>query len=156
VNVLAKHPVSERELLLTRVFDAPVDLVWQAWTQKRHLEKWLASHTVTILHAEFDVRPGGRWRVCVRFPDGAELWVGGVYREIAENELLVMTDTWDEESATPGRETVVTVRFKDLGGKTQVTLHQAPFDSVEARDGHSRSWSACFDILAARLAKTAV
>ena len=48
MNALAKPAVSERELLLTRVFDAPVELVWQAWTQKPHLEKWLAPHTVTI------------------------------------------------------------------------------------------------------------
>jgi hypothetical protein len=47
----------------------------------------------------------------------------------------------------------VTVRFKDLGGKTQVTLHQAPFYSIETRDGHSRGWNACLDILAERLAK---
>jgi uncharacterized protein YndB with AHSA1/START domain len=155
VNAIARHAVSEREVLLTRVFDAPVDLVWQAWTQKAHLEKWLAPHTVTILQAQVDLRPGGRWRLHVRFPSSAEYWVGGVYREIVENRLLVMTDTFDEESATPGRETVVTVRFKDLGGKTQVTLHQAPFDSKETCDGHSRAWRACLDILAQRLAKTA-
>ena len=90
--------------LLTRVFDAPVELVWQAWTQKPHLEKWLAPHTVTIVHAQVDLRPGGRWRLRVRFPGGAEYWVGGVYREIVPNKLLVMTDTWDEEfgDARPG------------------------------------------------------
>ena len=153
MNALAKRAVAERELLLTRVFDAPVDLVWQAWTQKPHLEKWLAPHTVTIVHAQVDLRPGGRWRLRVRFPGGAEYWVGGIYREIVPNKLLVMTDTWDEESATPGPETIVTVRFKDLGGKTKVTLHQAPFDSIETRDGHSRGWNACLDILAERLAK---
>jgi uncharacterized protein YndB with AHSA1/START domain len=108
---------------------------------------------VTILQAQVDLRPGGRWRLQVRFPGGAEYWVGGVYREIVPNELLVMTDTWDEESATPGLETIVTVRFRDLGGRTEVTLHQAPFDSAETRDGHSRGWNACLDVLAQRLAK---
>ena len=122
MNALAKRAVSERELLLTRVSDAPVELVWQAWTQKPHLEKWLAPHTVTIVHAQVDLRVGGRWRLRVRFPGGAEYWVGGVYREIVPNKLLVMTDTWDEESATPGPETIVTVRFKDVGGKFRFRL----------------------------------
>ena len=153
MNALARRAVTAHDLVLTRVFDAPVELVWQAWTQQPHLEKWLAPQTVTILQAEVDLRPGGRWRLHVRFPGGSDYWVGGVYREIVPNHLLVMTDTWDEESAAPGPETIVTVRFKDLGDKTQVTLHQAPFDSIATRDGHSRGWNACLDMLARRLAE---
>ena len=137
MNALAKRAVSERELLLTRVFDAPVELVWQAWTQKPHLEKWLAPHTVTIVHAQVDLRVGGRWRLRVRFPGGAKYWVGGVYREIVPNERIVSTETYEglpegvsEEDGT----TVNTATFTESSdGRTTLTiLVQAP--SKETRD----------------------
>ena len=143
----------DRTLVIERVFDAPVDLVWKCWTEPQHLTQWSAPRGFTIPHSEGDLRPGGKWRVQMRSPAGNDLWLGGVYREIVENKRLVMTNAW-EEDGTPGHETLVTVRFEELGGKTQVTLHQAPFDSVETRDGHSRGWNACLDILAERLAKT--
>ena len=87
----------------------------------------------------------------MRAPDGQELWLGGIYREIVANRLLVMTHAWDD-GGKPGHETLVTVRFADLGAKTRVTLEQTGFDSVESRDGHRGGWSECLDILAEHLA----
>jgi uncharacterized protein YndB with AHSA1/START domain len=146
----------ERTLVITRVFDAPVSLVWQAWTQSEHISKWSAPRGFTIPHSEGDLRPGGQWRCCMRAPDGKELWLGGVYREIVLNKLIVMTHVWDDENGRPGPETVVTVRFeelgKDLGPKTIVTLQQTGFDSVQSRDGHAGGWGECFDLLAEHLA----
>jgi len=145
---------SDRELVLTRVFDAPVGLVWQCWTRKEHIEKWLAPHGLTIPMAGLDLRAGGKWYVCIRWPEGREVWAGGTYREIVPNKLLVMTDIWDARSATPGPETVVTVRFIDQGDRTKITLHQAEFETAEQRDRDARGWSSSFDMLAERLAAT--
>jgi uncharacterized protein YndB with AHSA1/START domain len=137
--------------VITRVFDAPRHLVFQAWTQKEHLEKWSAPRGFTIPYSEGDLRPGGRWRCCMRAPDGKELWLGGVYREIVEDELLVMTHAWEEDGKSL-HETVVTVRFEDQGGKTKLTAQQTGFDSIESRDGHEGGWNECLDILAEHLA----
>ena len=141
----------DRTLVIERVFDAPVDLVWTCWTEQQHLEKWSAPRGFTIPHAEGDLRPGGKWRCCMRAPNGNELWLGGVYREIVPNELIVMTHAW-EEDGVPGHETIVTVRFAAVRGKTRVTLTQTGFDSAGARDGHAGGWNECFDILAEHLA----
>jgi uncharacterized protein YndB with AHSA1/START domain len=141
----------DRTLVIERVFDAPVNLVWRAWTEQKHLDKWSAPRGYTITSSQGDPRPGGRWRCCMRTPEGEELWLGGVYREVVENKLLVMTHAWDE-NGKPGHETLVTVRFADLGGKTRVTLEQTGFDSIESRDGHRSGWSECLDILAEHLA----
>jgi uncharacterized protein YndB with AHSA1/START domain len=144
--------LDERTLVISRVFDAPVSLVWQAWTQGEHIAKWSAPRGFTIPHSEGDLRPGGRWRCCMRGPDGRELWLGGVYREIVPNKLIVMTHAWDDESGRPGPETIVTVRFEELGLKTKVTLRQTGFDSIQSRDGHAGGWDECLDLLAGHLA----
>ena len=81
-----RSSADDRELVITRVFDAPRHLVFQAWTQKEHLDKWSAPKGYTLPFSEGDLRPGGRWRCCMRTADGTELWLGGVYREIVEDE----------------------------------------------------------------------
>jgi uncharacterized protein YndB with AHSA1/START domain len=142
----------DRTLLIERVFDAPVSLVWKCFTEQEHLAKWSAPRGFTIPHGEGDLRPGGKWRVCMRAPEGHELWLRGVYRELVEHERIVMTHAW-EEDGVPGHETVVTVRFADAGGgKTKVTLEQTGFESAGARDGHAGGWRECFDLLAEHLA----
>ena len=136
---------------LTRVFDAPVDLVWRCWTEQEHLARWSAPRGYTIPDGAGDVRPGGRWHCLMVGPQGGEQRVGGVYREIVPHQLIVMTHAW-EENGRAGHETIVTVRFEDLGRRTRVTLEQSGFDSVESRDGHRGGWSECLDILAEHLA----
>lgn len=140
-----------RTLILERVFDAPVALVWTCWTEKEHLDQWSAPRGFTMPYSEGDLRPGGKWRCCMRAPNGNELWLGGVYREIVPHKRIVMTHVWEEEDVS-GRTTLVTVRFEDLGGRTRVTLEQTGFDSTGARDGHAEGWTECFDILAEHLA----
>ena len=142
---------ASRSLTIERVFDAPVELVWRCWTEQEHLAKWSAPRGYTISQGEGDVRPGGKWRCCMRDPQGGDHWLGGVYREVVPHKLIVMTHAWDDENG-PGAETVVTVRFEGLGKRTRVTLEQAGFDSDESRDGHREGWSECLDILAEHLA----
>jgi uncharacterized protein YndB with AHSA1/START domain len=139
-------------LVLTRIFAAPRPLVFAAWTQGEHLNLWCAPRGFTIPFSAGDLRPGGAWRSCMCMPDGTECWLSGVYREIVENKLLVFTHAW-EEKGRRGHETVVTVRFSDLGPKTKITLRQSNFESIGSRDGHQGGWSECLDNLADHLKK---
>lgn len=144
----------KRELALeiVRVFDAPRSLVFRAWTDKEHMRQWSAPHGFVITHNEGEARAGGAWRSCMRSPEGEDLWLGGVYREVVENERLVFTHAWDRDDGTPGHETVVTVIFEDEGDKTRMTFRQAYFESGEDRDGHGGGWNECFDRLVDLLA----
>lgn len=145
---------SERELVITRVLDAPRDLVWKAWTENERMKQWSAPKGFTIPVSEGDLRPGGAWKACMRKPDGTELWLGGVYREIDEPKRLVFTHAWLDENGNPGPETLVTVTLTERGRKTEMNFRQSGFDSVESREGHAGGWNECFDKLEELLAKS--
>jgi uncharacterized protein YndB with AHSA1/START domain len=141
-----------RELLITRVFDAPRKLVFEAWTDPRHLAQWWGPRDYPASEINADVRAGGRWRHCLRSVEGKQdLWLGGTYREIAPPDRLVFTFAWEEEGER-GLETLVTVTFAEEGGKTRMTFRQTPFESDNERDGHQWGWNSSFDRLADRLA----
>jgi uncharacterized protein YndB with AHSA1/START domain len=144
---------NDNELVINRVFDAPRDLVWKAWTDPEMMKEWSAPRGFTLPISEGDLRPGGTWRAQMRKDDGTELDLGGVYREIAAPERLVFTHVWMDENGKPGPETLITVTFTDRGGKTEMNFRQSGFDSVESRDGHSEGWNECFDKLAELLKK---
>jgi len=140
-------PSAAHELTITRVFDAPRELVFKAWTDPSHVMMWWGPRDYPATHVEMDVRPGGAWRKCLRsIETGRELWNGGVFREVVAPERLVFTFAWEEEGER-GLETLVTVTFADEGGKTRMTFHQAPFQTVEERDGHRGGWTSSFDRL---------
>jgi uncharacterized protein YndB with AHSA1/START domain len=139
--------VSDKSLVIERVFDAPRHLVFEAWTKKEHLEKWSAPKGFSIPFSEGDLRPGGRWKCRMLAPDGTEHRVQGVYREIVLNERLVFSHGWEEDDGKIGHETIVTVRFFDEGSKTKIIFEQGEFKSVESRDGHKSGWSQGFDKL---------
>ena len=145
---------AEPELHLTRMFDAPRQLVWDAWTRPEHLECWQgAPEGMTVTLLEKDLRPGGRFRLCMRAPDGAEHWLQGEYLEVVPPELLVFTHTWLNAAGQPGKETVVRMTFDAWGRKTEVTLHQSGFASEGARDGHEVGWDSTLDRLGDYLAQ---
>jgi uncharacterized protein YndB with AHSA1/START domain len=140
---------AERELVLTRVLDAPRALVFHAWTDPEHLVRWWGPQGFTTPSCTMDVRPGGAWRICMRGPDGIDHWVQGAYREVVEPERLVTSWAWEEADGTPGRQTLLTVTLEEREGRTALTLHQALFgDSVE-RENHRDGWSQALDRLAA-------
>jgi uncharacterized protein YndB with AHSA1/START domain len=140
------------ELTITRVFDAPRSLVFEAWTKDEHLKKWSAPKGLTLPFSQGDLRVGGEWKAIMLTPEGVELKLGGVYREIIPNELLVFTHIWEEDDG-PGPESIVTVRFEDENGKTRMTFTQSGFKSKESLAGHSEGWGECFDLLDELLAK---
>ena len=139
---------AERVLVITRDFDAPRSLVFKAWTQPEHMMRWWGPHGFTVESCEMYLRVGGAWNLSMRSPAGRVDRQRGVFREIVEPERLVFTYTFVDESGNRGHETIVTVSFADVGGKTRLTVHQAIFESDEVRNDHVRGWGEALDHLA--------
>ena len=139
----------ERALVMTRTFEAPRALVFEAWTERQHLERWQgAPQGFTVTTEQVDIRPGGAFRICMRSPEGVDHWLQGVYREVVAPERLVFTHSWLDAERKPGIETLVTITFAERGGKTELTLRQSGFKSEESRAGHEGGWASTFDRLA--------
>jgi uncharacterized protein YndB with AHSA1/START domain len=136
---------AECELFITRIFDAPRRLVFEIWTEPEHLVRWWGPRGFKTISSRMDVRPGGVWSRSMRATDGSVIRKHGVYREIVMPERLVFTYVTDDLAGNPGPETIVTVTFTDLGGKTRLTLHQVGFESVLAREAHHAGWTSCLE-----------
>ena len=151
-------PTSDRELVLTRIIDAPREKLFRAWTDPDLLKQWFAPLPYTTPHAELDVRPGGSSLIVMRGPDGNEFPNRGVYLEVVENERIVSTDAYTkawEPSEKPFMTLILT--FEDEGGKTRYTarvLHWAVADrEMHEQMGFHEGWGKCADQLAALVAK---
>ena len=121
---------SDREVAMTRVFDAPRRLVFEAWTNPEHVPHWMlgpAGWTMPV--CEIDLRPGGTWHFVWRKADGAEMAMTGVYREVTPPERLVSTEKWGPEWP----ETINTLTLSEKDGKTTLT-NTILYPSKEARD----------------------
>jgi uncharacterized protein YndB with AHSA1/START domain len=126
-------PRGDREIVMTRDFDAPRELVFDAWTKPELLKRWLHGPDGWLLSVcEIDLRIGGRYRYVWQHTDGREMGMGGVYREIVPPERLVATELFDEDW-TAG-ETIGTLMFTEQAGKTTLT-QTLLYSSREARDG---------------------
>ncbi|XIE79545.1 SRPBCC domain-containing protein [Streptomyces sp. SBR177] len=98
---------ADRELVITRTFDAPVTRVWEAWTRPEHVRQWYAAEALTMSVCEIDLRPGGAWRWGQRGPDGQEIVFSGTYEEIVPAERLVYTELFEQmPGAAPVRVTL--------------------------------------------------
>jgi uncharacterized protein YndB with AHSA1/START domain len=146
---------AERELVITRIFEAPRQLVFKMWTEPEHLVRWWGPRGFTTISGRMDVRPGGAWSRLMRAPNGSVIRKHGVYREIVAPDRLVLTYVTDDLAGNPGPETLVTVTLADLDGKTRLTLHQTGFESVLAREGHHGGWTSCLERLAEHLSTNA-
>jgi uncharacterized protein YndB with AHSA1/START domain len=143
---------ADRVLTITRIFDAPRSLVFKAWTDSEHIARWWGPRGFKSDVIKNDLRPGGSYRIHMLGPDG-DHWSQGVYREVVPPERLVMVGSWADAQGNPTRpETTLTLLFEDLGGKTKLTLHNAVFESVTARDLHNGGWTRALDCLAEYLA----
>ena len=144
---------ADRLLVITRIFDAPRELVWKAWTEPERMVKWHGPRGFTSTIERSDFRPGGFYRIHMRGPKNDDHWMQGTFREIAEPERLVMAGCWtDAEGKPKGPDTLLAVTFEDHNGKTKLTLHQSGFESVTARDDHRGGWTSALDCLAEYLA----
>ena len=142
-----KSPDSDTVLRVSRVFNAPRDKVYRAWTDPEELAKWWGPDGMTPTIEDFEARPGGRYRTGMRAPVGSEFWVGGEFAEVVPNERLVFGWAWQEDGV-PGHETRVTVEFRDADGGTEVVLLHELFLDATSRDQHQDGWSSSFDCLA--------
>jgi uncharacterized protein YndB with AHSA1/START domain len=121
----------DREIVLTRVFDAPRELVFQAYTQPEHLAQWYGPNGFTITTYEHDCRPSGRWRFMMHGPDGKDWPNRMVFREVVRPERLVFDHGSDVDDDPD--QFHVTITFEDEGGRTRLTSRMV-FRTREQRD----------------------
>jgi uncharacterized protein YndB with AHSA1/START domain len=185
-NAVVTEP-ADRVLVITRFFDAPRELVFEAFTDPARLKSWWGPRGCTVISCEADPRARGTWRITMRSPrvlpqfvhrhpinpetrlshprqSGAEVaasdhsWIverqRGVYQEVVKPERLVFTYAFEDDAGLPLHQTVVTLTFADEAGRTKLTLHQAIFENVPARDDHVRGWTEALERLAEHLMRT--
>ena len=155
--------MKEQELVITRIFDAPREHVWRAWTEPERLMRWWGPKGFTSPACRNDLRVGGKYLYCMRSPEGQDFWSTGMYREIARPSLLVCTDSFaDEEgNVVPAThygmspdfplELQVAVTLAEDGGKTRMTLRHVGIPAGEMSEMCEAGWNESFDKLAESL-----
>ena len=145
--------ITAREITITRVFDAPRELVWRAWTEPERLARWWGKRgwSTPLASITMDVRPGGVFRLTsVSDADGTEMPSDGVYREVVEPERLVFEEVAREDCHEGARGSVT---FTDLGdGRTEMVFHTTLHVSGELRGTAELGMRSAFDRLAEELA----
>ncbi|MCL4559151.1 MAG: metalloregulator ArsR/SmtB family transcription factor [Chloroflexi bacterium] len=147
-----------KEVTLMRVFDAPRELVFKAWTDPRLMAQWFGPHMFSIPVCELDVRPGGAMRIVMHGPDDLDYPMHGVFREIIPPERIVFsTRAIDDENGAAQLETLNTVTLTDLGAQTRLTLHIEVVKATPAAagplSGMEMGWSQSLEKLGDALAK---
>ena len=148
---------------ISRVFDAPRERVWQAWTEAEHLKKWWGPKGFVVTHCKVDLRPGGMHLYCLRAPDGSDMWGRMVYREIRKPERLVWINSFSDPKGGITRhpmhqtwplELHTTALFEAQGNRTKVTIQWLPGEGSsdlerktfdENRPSMNMGWSGTFD-----------
>ena len=151
-EAVAPTTISQRELVLTRLIDAPREKLYRCWTESELLKKWFTPAPWTTPFAELDVRPGGSNLIVMADPDGNEYPNRGVYLEVVKNEKLVVTDAfvnaW-EPSEKPYMTAILT--FEDEDGKTRYTARVRHWSVADRQQheqmGFHQGWGQCADQL---------
>jgi uncharacterized protein YndB with AHSA1/START domain len=133
-SAVANEPESEREVIITRVYDAPARLLFEAYSKPEHIKQWFGPKGWPVTLCEMDFRVGGRFRFAMTGPSGKQNTpFGGEYLEIVPNKKIVYDNGFETKGA--GR-MVVTVTFDETGaGKTTLTIHTL-FQSIAMRNSH--------------------
>ncbi len=127
----SNEPVSEREATITRVFDAPARLLFEAYSTPEHVKKWFGPKGWPLTHCEMDFRVGGRFRFAMTGPDGQQNTpFGGEYLEIVPNRKIVYDNSFEEPGAP---RMIVTMTYEEENGQTTLTIHTL-FESIAMRD----------------------
>lgn len=152
-----------KDLVITRIFNAPLELVWRAWTDPKHVMRWWGPVPFTSPAATIDFRVGGRFLFCMRSPEGEDYWTLGVYREIVPHERIVYSDYFSDAQGNivpaahyglPGdwpEETRVTLTFEEHNGKTKMMLRHAGIPAGESSEMTESGWKTSLDKLAESL-----
>lgn len=155
---MAKHK-SSKDIAITRVFDAPRELVWKDWTEPKRFMRWWGPKDYSCPEAEIDLRVGGSYLACMRSPEGKDIWSTGKYLEVVEPERIVMTDSFADENGNVvpasyyGMEgefpiaLQVSVTFEEHSGKTTMTLRHSGMPPEVAKDAET-GWNQSFGKLA--------
>ncbi len=158
--------------VISRVFDAPRDLVWKAFTDPDHMKQWWGPKGVTIIKSDMDLRPSGRYLYAMRTPDGIVMWGKMVYREITPQSRIVFVNSFFDEAGGVTRhpmgptwplEMLSIFDFEEQGNKTKFTVEWSPLNATEEERatfaaGHgsmNQGWTGTLDSLTAYLAKAA-
>jgi uncharacterized protein YndB with AHSA1/START domain len=153
-----------RELVITRIFDAPRELVWQAWTDPKHVANWWGPNGFTNPLCEWNAKKGSAILIHMRGPAGTPfdmvMPMKGTFLEVIAPEKLVFTGSClDDANGNPQLENLNTITLEDLNGKTKMTLHvkviKATPAAAPALEGMEQGWSESFDRLAVELMKIA-
>ena len=137
--------LADTELLIKRIFDAPADLVFSMWSDPEHFKNWMGPETFDCAEVEMDFRVGGAYRAMIRSDEHGENRCGGVYKEIEINKRLVFTFIWNSGGPSDGVETLITILFRETGGKTEQIFHQTGILNAERRDSQLGGWSSAFN-----------
>jgi uncharacterized protein YndB with AHSA1/START domain len=127
-------PINDRKLVIARVFDAPREPVFRAWTEPALFARWFGPHGTVMPFCEMDPRPGGGLRFCYLLPNGDVHRIVGRYREVVKPERLVFTESFTDERGTLIERSgfplvaLLTVTFAEQGGRTRLTIHHAGVD----------------------------
>jgi uncharacterized protein YndB with AHSA1/START domain len=158
---------TKNELIIIRIFNAPRQLVWKAWTDPELCMRWWGPKGFTSPACKMDLRVGGEYLNCMRSPEGQDFWSKGTFREIVAPKRLVMTDSFadKEGNIVPAThyglgsefplEMLITVELVDHDGKTKLTLKHAGVEGLNATDrgNMQQGWNESFDKLEEVLAK---
>jgi uncharacterized protein YndB with AHSA1/START domain len=155
------HSPTQQDVVITRVFDAPRELVFRAWTEPEHLMRWWGPNYFTTPFCTIDLRPGGAFHYCMRSPDGHDFWGKAIYREVVAPERIVYTHTFSDAEGNLVQpthygmspdfptEVLVTVAFAEHAGKTTVTLRSASGSAAQTeRDNMQAGYNQSLDKLA--------
>ena len=154
-----------KDLIITRIFDAPRELVWKAWTVPELAMRWWGPEGFTAPVIKIDLRVGGKYLNAMRSPDGKDFWSTGVYRELVPPERIVATDNFSDEKGNivPAShygmtgdwpsELLATMTFEDQKGKTRFTLRHEGLPPGEMTESAKTGWNESFDKLEKVLAE---
>lgn len=149
---MTQQQTSENSLTLTRVFKAPLERVYRAFTDPAELAKWYAPGDMTTTVNAFDLKVGGKFSVTMKglTPEGTDgtHTAVGVFKEIVPNQKLVKSWAWEGADAMEGEPTTITFVFKEVDGGTEVTLIHEGMPNAEATQNHTEGWVGCLDNLA--------
>jgi uncharacterized protein YndB with AHSA1/START domain len=126
---------TDEQILITREFEAPTELVYEAWTTPEHVRRWWTAKRGEVTICEIDLREGGEWRYVMVTPDGMEVGFHGEYREIVPNERIVSTEVYE---GFPDAEAVNTLTLTERDGRTTLEV-LVQHKTKEHRDGHINS-----------------
>ena len=167
----SKPPAKSPDFVISRVFDAPRELVWKCFTEPERMKEWWGPKGFKSVASKMDLRPGGRYHYCLQSPTGAAMWGKLAFREIAPPERMVLINSFSDEAGGTTRhplhqawplEMLSIFTFEEQpGGKTKVTIRWSPHNATEeeqktfdaSHDSMRMGWTGSLDQLDAYLAK---